>query len=128
MDEQEAKLISPLRLAHVGDTVWDLLVRSRFFQMGKNVHHMHLLAIGCVNAGAQAKAAARILPLLTDTEADLLRRGRNANAHHPSPKNQNPADYAAATGLETLMGYLYITGQDDRIKMLFEIGLEDANA
>ncbi len=106
---QEAKLKNPLALAYLGDTVWDLLIRQR-------------LLAGGLPAGAQAEAAARIEPLLSPEEADILRRGQNAHAHHRAPKNQDPVNYSRATGLEALMGYLYLTGQTGRIAELFDIG------
>ena len=119
MSAEDARLISPLRLAYMGDTVWELLIRSRLVCSGKNVRHMHQDAIAGVNAGAQAEALQRILPLLTEPEHDVVLRGRNAHARHPSPRHQDPADYQAATGLEALIGYLYLSGQEDRLLALF---------
>lgn len=80
-------------------------------------------AILLANAGAQAEAAARIEPVLSPEEADVMRRGQNAHAHHRAPKNQDPVNYSRATGLEALMGYLYLTGQIGRIAELFDIGV-----
>lgn len=120
MAEEKARLMGPLQLAYMGDTVWDLLIRSRLVFRGLNVRHMHQGAIASVNAAAQAAALRRIEPLLTETEAGVVQRGRNAHAKHPTPKNQDPADYAAATGLEALIGYLYLTGQDERLLALFQ--------
>jgi len=124
LSEDEARLISPLRLAYIGDTVWEMLSRSSLFAEGRNLQHMHKGAISLVNAAAQAEALRRMEPLLTDTEADIMRRGRNAHARHHAPKNQSPADYAAATGLEALMGYLYLTGQEERVNTLFHAAQE----
>lgn len=119
---QEAKLKNPLALAYLGDTVWDLLIRQRLLAGGLPAGALHLRAILLANAGAQAEAAARIEPLLSQEEADILRRGQNAHAHHRAPKNQDPVNYSRATGLEALMGYLYLTGQTGRIAELFDIG------
>ena len=124
MTPQEARQLNPLRLAHVGDTVWDLMVRCRLLGSGKTVHHMHEGAVGFVNAHAQAESLGRLQPLLTEDEADIVRRGRNTHAHHAAPKNQDPADYAAATALEALIGYLYLTGEDERIRQLFAAAME----
>ncbi|MBQ8537892.1 MAG: ribonuclease III, partial [Clostridia bacterium] len=101
------------------DTVWDLMVRSQLILTGHNVHKLHQMATARVNATAQSQAVQRLLPLLTEAEEDIFRRGRNAHARHAAPKHQDPAAYAAATGLEALMGYLYLTGQDDRLDELF---------
>ena len=128
MSVDQARLLNSLQLAHVGDTVWDLLVRSRLIYRGVNVRNMHKNAIALVNAGAQAKAMARILPVLTEAEADVARRGRNAHVHHTVPKNQDAIDYHSATGLEALVGYLYLTGQEERLLELFKISQEDADA
>ena len=126
METVRARLLNSLQLAHVGDTVWELMVRSRMIYRGLNVRNMHKEAIACVNAGAQAKAMARILPVLTEEEADVVRRGRNTHAHHGAPKNQDAADYHQATALEALMGYLYLTGQEQRLLELFRISQEGA--
>lgn len=119
MTPEAARLLNPLQLAYLGDTVWELMIRSRLLYLGRNVHHMHRDAVAGVNAGAQATALSRLNGLLTDEEADIVRRGRNAHARHPAPRHQNPADYQAATGLEALFGFLYVTGQEDRLRMLF---------
>ena len=99
MTPEAVRLISPLRLAYVGDTVWEMLVRLSLFAKGQNVRHMHQSAVAGVNAGAQARALARMEPHLTEEEADMVRRGRNAHARHPAPKHQQPADYQSATAL-----------------------------
>ena len=124
MDERDARMMSPLQLAHIGDTVWELLIRSRLAWRGRNVHNMHKEAVAGVNAHAQALALQRIEASLTQPEQDIVRRGRNAHARHPAPKHQDPADYAMATALEALFGYLYITGQDERIRSLFAASQE----
>jgi len=120
---QEAKLKNPLALAYLGDTVWDLLIRQRLLAGGLPAGALHRRAILLANAGTQAEAAARIEPVLSPEEADVMRRGQNAHAHHRAPKNQDPVNYSRATGLEALMGYLYLTGQTGRIAELFDIGV-----
>ena len=82
----------------------------------------------CSSAAAQARMLHAIEPMLTQEEADIARRGRNAQAKHAAPKHADPADYARATGLEALWGYLYITGQSERLDALMAAALEKACA
>lgn len=121
MGEAEARMKNALALAFLGDTVWDMLVRQRLLSGGEHVNKLHARASAMVNAGAQARAAQAIEPYLTEAERDVMRRGENVHARHAAPKNQSPYDYSRATGLEALMGYLYLTGQTDRINGLFDI-------
>lgn len=120
MEPAKVRLMNPLQMAYIGDTVWDLMVRSRLMRTGHNVHKLHQMATQRVNATAQSHAAEKILDSLTQEEADIFRRGRNAHSRHAAPKHQDPAAYSAATGLEALIGYLYLTGQDDRLIQLFD--------
>ncbi len=124
MEEMRARMLNPLQLAYIGDGVWELLVRSRLIYRGRSARHIHKDAVACVNAAAQAEALRRIEPMLTEAEADIARRGRNAHAHHAAPKNQNAADYRAATALEALIGYLYLTGQEERLIALYQASQE----
>ena len=121
MTAREARLKTPLALAYVGDTVWDLLVRRSLLRSGEKAGALHRRAVQLVNAAAQARASREIEPYLTEEERDVLRRGENAHAKHAVPKNQSPEDYSRATGLEALMGYLYLSGQMERIGELFDI-------
>ncbi len=107
--------MNPLQLAYVGDAVWEILVRRYLVFMRFNVHHMHTESIRRVNAKAQAGYMLLLQEGLTEEEAAIVQRGRNAHARHPSPRNQNPADYAEATAFEALIGYLYLTGSMERI-------------
>ncbi len=125
MDNQRARMLNPLQLAYIGDAVWELLVRSRIIYKGRSARHVHKEAVACVNAGAQSEAFRRIEGLLTEDEADVARRGRNAHAHHAAPKNQDAADYRAATALEALIGYLYLTAQEERLLELFKRSQEE---
>ena len=118
---QEAKLKNPLSLAFVGDTVWDLLTRQQLLLSNAKVNALHKQAVQMVNAGAQAEAAGRIEGVLTEEEADIFRRGQNAHSRHNAPKNQDPYAYSRATGLEALLGYLYLTDQHERITELFAL-------
>ncbi len=115
--------LSPLVLAFLGDGVYDLIIRTAVVLEGNRpVRKLHRDKAAFVNAHAQAMLAERILPALTAEEADVLRRGRNAH-NTSSAKNQSVADYHAATGLEALCGFLYLTGQMDRLLALIRIGL-----
>lgn len=125
MLEAKARMLNPLQLAYIGDTVWDLLIRSRLIYQGLNLRHMHQGAISQVNAGAQAATLRRIEQMLTEAETAIVLRGRNAHAKHPTPKNQDPADYQAATALEALIGYLYLIGDDERILQLLGAAMNE---
>jgi len=96
-----------LELAYLGDAVYDLYVRRELVKKGGRVQKMHREAIGRVCAKAQSEALGRIEGELTEAEAGVVRRARNA--HQNPPKNANPADYHRATALEALIGYLYYT-------------------
>lgn len=125
LSPQEARFKNPLSLAFVGDTVWDLLTRQRLLSSQAHVNALHKQAIKQVNAGAQAQAADRMEPHLTGEEADIFRRGQNAHSRHHAPKNQDPYAYSRATALEALFGYLYLTGQQERILELFELAVHE---
>ena len=112
-----------LELAYLGDTVYDLYVRSHLVQQGGRVGKMHRQAIRLVCAKAQAAALVRIQDDLTEEEADVVRRARNV--HQSPPKNADPADYQKATGLEALIGYLYLTGRSERLNQLMKIALPE---
>jgi len=116
--------MNPLQMAYIGDTVHDLFVRSRLMQRPASVGRMHKQAVRMVSAAAQARMLEAIEPELTEAEADIARRGRNAQAKHAAPKNADPADYAHATGLEALWGYLFVTGQTQRLAELIGMALE----
>ena len=117
--KEAARAYSPLQLAHYGDAVYEVLVRREVLLSGvKTVSFCHKLTVEKVNASFQAKASAKIRELLTEEEADILRRGRNANIS--APKSAEVAEYSAATGLEALFGYLAIIGETSRLEFLFE--------
>ena len=121
ISEKEASLMNVLQLAYIGDAVWDLMIRGQLIRQHLNVHHMHSECISHVNAHAQAAYIHLLMPELTPSEAELVRRGRNTHIHHPVPKNQNPEDYSFATGFEVLLGFLFLTGNKDRIYTLTRI-------
>lgn len=112
----EARMLSPLQLAYVGDSVHALLVRTHLLQKNLLVRDMHRASNEAVSAVSQAKELMRLLPMLTEEEIAIVRRGRNAHPHHGAPKSASVGEYAEATGLEALLGYLYLTGQSGRIR------------
>ena len=115
--------LNPLQMAYVGDTVHDRYVRSMLLSRGMAVGKMHRQAVRMVSAGAQARMLERIEPELTQEEADIARRGRNSQAKHAAPRHADPADYAHATALEALWGYLYLSGQTARLDELIKLAL-----
>ncbi len=118
MKQQEALQLNALQLAYIGDSVWELIVRYQLIMKRYNVHHMHKECVSLVNAHSQAVILQKIQDELNETETEIVRRGRNAHAKHSAPRNQDPDEYAASTGFEALFGYLYLTGQNDRISRL----------
>lgn len=110
-----------LELAYLGDTIYDFYVRRALVRRGGRVQQMHREAVALVCNHGQAQALIRIEPELTEAEADVVRRARNA--HQNPPRNANPAEYHRATGLEALMGYLYLTDQRERLDQLMRIAL-----
>ena len=118
LSPDQARLLSPLQLAFLGDAVHALLVREKVLHKGLKVHDMHLTATRAVNAVSQARAMQRLMPLLSEEEKAIALRGRNAHAHHGAPKAATTREYAWATALEALLGYLFITGQEGRLAEL----------
>lgn len=115
--------LNPLQMAYLGDTLHDLYVRSMLVSRRMSVGAMHKQAVRMVSAAAQARMLEAIEPELTEQEADITRRGRNAQAKHAAPKHADLADYAHATGLEALWGYLYVTKQTDRLDTLIRLAI-----
>ena len=125
MEKQQIDAISNLGLAHTGDAVFELLCRSYLCcNGGKRVQNLHRDTVAMVNAPAQAKYADKLLPHLTEEEMAYFRRGKNAHSH-AAPKAATPQEYAKATGLETLFGALYLSGQTARLNELFHILVEE---
>ena len=120
---RDTKELNPLQMAYVGDTIHDLYVRSMLLSRGMTVGAMHKQAVRMVSAFAQARMLEALEQELTEAEADIARRGRNSQAKHAAPKHADPADYAHATGLEALWGYLYLSGQQQRLDELMKTAL-----
>lgn len=124
-DHKDPKMLAPLVLAYIGDTVYDLYVRTKLIlELDTTPHKLHLAAAGYVCAAGQAKAFRRVEALLTEEEQGAYRRGRNAHSG-TVPKNAAVSDYRMATGFEALIGYLFLSGRDDRITELMKIAMED---
>ena len=124
IEDREAAQKNPIVLAYLGDTVYDLYVRTALVKrFGLHVNELNAKAAGIVNARAQALASDRLAALLTAQETEIFRRGRNAKVGSV-PKNMSVADYHKATGLEALMGYLILTGQHERLEQLMRGVLE----
>ena len=121
MTDAELGKLSILALAHVGDAVYELLVRTLLAERGiATVVQLHRETVARVKAPAQARAAAVILPLLTEAEHAVYKRGRNAKVNSV-PQHADAAQYHAATGLETLFGWLYLLGRTQRLRELFAV-------
>lgn len=119
MQTQDVNKISMLGLAHVGDAVYELLTRTILCERGhSSVSELHRLTVSMVNAPAQARAAERLIPVLTDDELSVYRRGRNTKVNSV-PHNADIGQYHAATGVEALFGWLYLQGRLERIEELF---------
>ncbi len=115
-DEKDVKLMSPLTWAYIGDCVYELYVREELInKTNLKPHKLHIEAIKYVKAKKQSEILKEILPNLTEEEQDIVRRGRNAENHH-LPKNASVQEYMYATAFETLIGYLYLTKKDERLK------------
>lgn len=115
---------SALGLAYIGDDVYDLIIRTIVLELGNGrVKNFHRITSGVVKAESQAKLVKEILNLLTEEELAVYRHGRNAKSA-TSAKNASIVDYRMATGLEALMGYLYLRHDMERLLFLVRTGLE----
>ena len=127
LSAQDVNKISMLGLAHVGDAVYELLIRSMLCCQGHSqVTQLHNLSVSYVKAPAQARAMERILPLLTEEETAIYKRGRNTHVNSV-PHNAAVGEYHTATGLEALFGWLYLQGRTERIEELFTAIMEEEN-
>lgn len=125
LSDDQIRAISSIGLAHLGDAVYELLVRSWLCAHGRATGKgLHRAAVELVKASAQAQKAEKILPLLTEEELAVFKRGRNAHVH-TIPHNASRSDYLKATALECLLGELYLRGNRERINELFTIMMEE---
>ena len=122
--ETEAELYSPLTLAYIGDSIYDLIIKTKVISEGnKQVKKLHQMTSGMVQASAQSEMMRVLQELLTEEEHAVYKRGRNAKSVSPA-KNQSLTDYRRATGFEALMGWLYLKKDWKRMIDLIKIGLE----
>lgn len=125
IEEVDIKTYSPLTLAYIGDGVFDLVIRSLVVGKGNTrANELHKRTSSIVKAASQSAMAERIKPYLTEEEEGVYRRGRNAKSTTMA-KNATMSDYRRATGLEALMGYLYLKNDFSRLIELVKIGLEE---
>lgn len=123
-DIKDAKMLSPLVWAYVGDSVYEMFIRTNLINNSNaKPHKLHIESIKFVKAKAQAETLKKILENLTDEEKDIVRRGRNTENHHVA-KNANVADYSQATAFEALLGYLYLTKQDERLAQILNMCID----
>ena len=125
MTDDQLRAISSIGLAHMGDAVFEILVRTWLCAHGKATGKgLHQATIALVRAESQAEKAERILPLLTEEEEAVFRRGRNAQVHSVPP-HASRAQYGEATALEALLGWLWLKGRKARINELFCTMMEE---
>ncbi len=126
MTEAEVKQINPVVLAFLGDAVFSLWVRERLVRSGAGrASDLQRAAANVVSARGQSAFLERVLPLLTQTETDIFKRGRNAKKPTKS-KNASPSEYNRSTGFEAVLGFLHLTGNKARIEELLSLMDEDA--
>lgn len=124
-EKEEANLMSPLVWAYVGDAVYELYIRTYLTSTTKlNPHKLHIESIKYVKAGAQAQILEDLMNDLTEEEQNIVRRARNTRNHH-LPKNANVTEYMYSTAFEGLIGYLYLTGQNDRLEEILKKCIEN---
>ncbi len=122
--EVDIRTYSPLTLAYIGDAIYDLVIRTIVVERGnRSANNLHKKTIGYVNARVQARMVDVLEEELTEEEASVCRRGRNAKSY-TAAKNASIIEYRKATGLEALCGYLYLQGQQERMLELIKKGLE----
>ncbi|MDO5424836.1 MAG: ribonuclease III domain-containing protein [Eubacteriales bacterium] len=126
--DRDLRTYSPLTLAYIGDSIYDLVIRTLVVESGNcPPQKLHKKASSLVKAQAQAEMIERLLPFLTEEEQQIYRRGRNAKSYTMA-KNATMHDYRKATGLEAVMGYLYLKDETERLLELVKIGLDGAAA
>ena len=124
-DIKDVQMLSPLVWAYIGDSVYELFIRTNLVNNSNaKPHKLHIESIKYVKAGAQANILKKIEDKLTDEEKDIVRRGRNCENHHVA-KNSTVADYSYSTGFEALIGYLYLMKRDERLEEILKYCIEN---
>lgn len=122
--EIDIRTYSPLALAYIGDAIYDLVIRTIVVERGNtSANKLHKKTVGYVNARVQAKMIESLLDELTEEEQAVYKRGRNAKSY-TTAKNASVIEYRKATGFETLCGYLYLTGKQERMLVLIKKAVE----
>lgn len=118
---EEAKALNPLQLAFVGDGIYELYIRSYVLSSNRelNVHKLHKEAVNYVKAHGQSEIIKALMDALTEEELYIFKRGRNAKSA-TVPKNADVTEYRYATGFEAVVGYLYLTDQEERLHFILE--------
>ena len=128
MDEVDIREYSPLTLAYIGDSIYDLVIKTLVISRGNRpVNQLHKMTSSLVQASAQSRMMRTLQGLLTEEEHAVYKRGRNAKSVSPA-KNQSVTDYRRATGFEALMGYLYLEKEWERMLTLIRTGLDSLEA
>lgn len=123
LKEVDMKAYSPLTLAYIGDAAYELVIRTMVVEKGnRQTSQLHRLTTSYVKAQAQAAMIEALEPELTEEELAIYKRGRNAKSY-TSAKNASILDYRKATGLEALIGYLYLSGREERVLFLIKEGI-----
>lgn len=124
LEEVDIQTYSPLTLAYIGDCVFDLIIKTKIIAAGnKQVQKLHKETSSYVQASAQSAMMRKMQEVLTEEELKVYKRGRNAKSVSPA-KNQSITDYRRATGFESLIGYLYLKKEWERMVDLVKIGLD----
>ena len=127
MNEVDIRTYSPFTLAYIGDGIFDVVMRTLVVEKGNtSANQLHRATSHIVKAHSQALMAQALADVLTEEEADVYRRGRNAKSHTMA-KNASVTDYRSATGFEALMGYLYLTKQEERMMELISYGMKQCH-
>lgn len=122
--DADIRTYSPLTLAYIGDSIYDLVIRTLIVKHGNSQpNKLHKKASALVKASAQAAMAEKLLPVLTEEELSIYKRGRNAKSYTMA-KNATMLEYRKATGFEALMGYLYLKEETERMIDLIKMGLD----
>lgn len=125
LSPNEIVSLNPLVLAYIGDAVFEVYIRTFVIadHPDKTVHKLHLLSTDFVKAHAQSDVVHEISPILTEVELNIIKRGRNSKSGNV-PKNADVIEYRTATGFEALVGYLYLTGDIDRLIEILEYSMK----
>lgn len=129
MSTTETKQLNPLQLALVGDAIYEVFVRTTILNNNRELsaHKIHVKAISYVKAKSQSKVIHNIIDELTEEEYYIYKRGRNTKSA-TVPKNADVREYRDATGFESLVGFLYLTGNSERLKFIFDKSIEIINS